>query len=571
MLRDVPASQALATLRETPEINSGNISAEEAATIIARADAMLRDENIFFTFPYKTRGIEQVWQFDPLEQKHWPIRHYTERNLHAADTPRDVKIVWEINRFKDLPALGQAAVLTRDKKYADEAELRLLSWIEDNPFAATINWASALEISIRLISWTATLLLLRKAGFDMHANPKIARSVYEQASYLAADLSTDKVVPTNHLIGEASDLFVVSVLWDFTKSKEFAEVARKILEEEIIRQTHADGATREASSWYHQFVTHFFDLVERVAPTPMSAPYSERLGKMKTYLSAMTFGGSVVRFGDADDGWAVFFEGDREAWKTRVFGASETSASFEHGLFPKAEHVAYHIDNSFLFIRGGEFGMGGAGYSSHAHDDFLSPIIFLDTFPVLADPGTFIYNGDRESRAKYRTAEAHNGLILNDATRPRQRMNFGWLKVRPDALIFGSQLRDDSAAAIGHYHEWPDHKRFVEIRPDVAFLIDTFEKQVTGTCEWRLHLDPIWSLEGILESGNYGFTNAAGDHLLIVLRGAFEARSLESYDFSPSYGVKQEGLVLSLATSNPVGHFEIVFSVQRNAVSASVE
>src|SRR5205085_4694344 len=128
--------------------------------------------------------------YDPLEKKHWPRRHYTEKKLHAADTPSDAKIVWEINRFKDLTILGQAAVLTQEERYAAEAERRILSWIDENPFAGTINWASALEISIRLLSWTATLLLLQEARggnpatTEAEIHPKIARSIFEQASYL---------------------------------------------------------------------------------------------------------------------------------------------------------------------------------------------------------------------------------------------------------------------------------------------------------------------------------------------------------------------------------------------------
>jgi hypothetical protein len=151
--------------------------------IVEAADRMLRDENTFFTFAYSLRDVEHPWDYDPLEKKHWPRRHYTEQKLHGDDTPHDVKIVWEINRFVDLPTLAEAAYLTRDERYAKEIEWRMLSWAEENPFAHSINWASALEIGIRIISWSASLRLLQLAGFSVHDNERIRRLIYEQLRY----------------------------------------------------------------------------------------------------------------------------------------------------------------------------------------------------------------------------------------------------------------------------------------------------------------------------------------------------------------------------------------------------
>ena len=229
MLREVPLSGHTATLDQW-KIDKISNHAATAEAIVAKAEAMLLDKNVYFTFPYKLRGPARPWNYDPQEGLYWPERHYTEQQLHDDDTPHDVKIVWEINRFKDLPTLAQAAYLTREKKYADEVEWRLHSWIDDNPFANSINWASGLELSIRLLSWTASIGLIRAVGFDISSNPRIARSIYEQAAYLRADLSTDKIVRSNHLIGEAAGLFAIAHLWDYPAADEHATIARPILE-----------------------------------------------------------------------------------------------------------------------------------------------------------------------------------------------------------------------------------------------------------------------------------------------------------------------------------------------------
>lgn len=562
MLRDVPKSAARATLFPISWQIDGNAIKDSSAT--EKANDLLLNRNRIFSWDHELWSTNQTWEYDPIEKKQWPHRHYTEKHLHAADMPRDVKIVWEINRFVELPALGQAACITRDEAYAREVEKRLLSWIEQNPFANTINWASALEISIRLLSWTATLAMLREAGCALDANPLIARSIFEQAAYLAADLSTDKVVPTNHLIGEAAGLFVVSSMWDFPASNEYANRARAILECEIIRQTYSDGVTREASSWYHQFVTDLFDLAERVSTRsghPMSELYRTRLARMKTYVAALTVNGSLVRYGDADDGLAIDLG---ENWKSSIFGPATTTATPESGLFPVSRHAALHVGASFVFVRAGEFGMGGDGFSSHAHDDFLSPIVFLDGLPVLADPGTFVYNGNRDGRAKYRGANAHNGLVIAGETGAVQKLNFGWQRVRPDAIILESSKSEDAAMVIGRFGEWPDHTRRIDLTRTGLDIADTFESTPGLTCEWRFHLDPIWKHRSKTENG-FDFETNDGDRLEVVVSGQYDSASVEAYDYSPSYGVELQAMMLRLSTLNPHGAYAVQMIVERAA------
>ncbi len=570
MLVAMPHNNDRANLKQASEFPRSAELDKDRDTILSHAGSMLRDENIFFTFPYHTQGIDNPWEFDPTEHKYWPRRHYTERKLHDLDTPRDVKIVFEINRFKDLPALGQAALLTGDKKYADEVERRLLSWIEDNPFAMSVNWSSALEISIRLISWTATLLLLKKTGFNICDNPKIQRSIYEQVCYLAADLGTDKVISTNHLIGEAAGLYITASIWEFNKNSHFTQEAQRILEREIINQTFPDGVTREASSWYHQFVTHFFDLADRISTNgknSFSEAYKSRLLKMKAFLNSMTIADKIIRYGDADDGWALFLEGNINSWKDFIFGTSSTT---EHvpirNYYPTAKLVAAHIGEAFLFLRAGAFGMGGTGFSSHAHDDFLSPIIFLDGLRILVDAGTFVYSGDPEKRTMYRTASAHDGLIIGTATGAIPRKQFGWEQIRPDAAMLETSFNDSEAKVTASYGEWPQHQRSITINKRSLLLEDRLLEPIHERWEWRLHLAPEWIMDETHEpQGRYHFRTNSGNHLSIGMHGDFEKIRIETYDYSPSYLVAQPGILLRLTTPDPAGTYSIHITIDKSA------
>ena len=564
MLRDVPRSNTTAHWRDiVPAFQTQNLSADHAA-ILAKADAMLRDENCFFTFPYRFRRIDRPWEFDPMERKYWPRRRYSEQALHAEDTPQDVKIVWEINRFKDLPTLGQAAVLTNEKKYAEEAQERMRSWVHENPFAQTINWASSLEISIRLIAWTTTIALLKKAGLLTEVPHEIARSIFEQASYLDNDLSTDKVVPTNHLIGEAAGLYIISSLWEFPKSREFVAGAKRILEREMLRQTFPDGVTREASSWYHQFVTDFCDLAQRVGPLAQdswSEQFRGRLAGMKAFVNAMTVDGELVRYGDADDGWALWLEGNRAFWIDAIYGPPVTLAVEPPAFFQlPSQVVSARVEASFLFLRAGAFGMGGNGASSHAHDDFLSPIIYLDGRPVLVDPGTFVYNGDRENRTKYRMAEAHNGIIIGSGTGAVQRMNFGWHEVRPDAKILKADFASDAATVTAEYGEWARHSRTIRIKLASAVITDEFKSPSSLPCRWFLHLAPEWKLTE-QEFNGYRFQNAGGQSLHLALHGPFDKIEVATYDFSPSYRVQVPATMIQLSAQHPSREYVIRLTI----------
>jgi hypothetical protein len=556
--------EGLATLKAHPPIVPTHGDA-----VVDLARSLLNGHDTIFAWPVDLNR-ERAWEYDPIEQKYWPRRHYTETHLHAADTPRDAKIVWEINRFAHLPAFGQAALLTADSAFEREAEARMLSWIEGNPFAETVNWASALEISIRLLSWTTTMLLLREASFEIHKNEKIRRSIHEQACYLAADLSTDKVIPSNHLIGEAAGLFIVASLWEHPEAKAHAARARKILEAEIIRQTFSDGVSREASGWYHQFVTHFFDLADRVATrstAPFSQSFRERLSKMKSYLSAITTPDGVARYGDADDGYALWLAGDMDAWKDALFGQSTLPVKSEQGVFPDSKYAAFHIGNSFLFVRAGEFGMGGDGSSSHAHDDFLSPMAWLAGLPVIVDPGTFVYNGNPDERSKYRGWQAHNAFAIDSKTGAEQKLNFGWSRVRPPATVVSETSSDQGVGLAATFGEWPNVTRGLLLsEPATAAvasldIIDVFEYKNEAPykgAEWRLHLDPRWKQKVLPPQIEAAMFEDANGNLLAINHGdSFDAATVETYDYSPLYGVAERALMFRAYRAEPIDTIRI--------------
>ena len=527
---------------------------------------MLLDDNYFFTFPYRTRGLEDPWNFDPLEDKSWPKRQYEETRVHGHDTPRDVKIVWEINRFKDLPALGVAAYVTGDIRYADEVHHRIHSWIVCNPFGNTVNWSSPLEIAIRGISWIATLRLLHQAGFKVQEDKAIQQSLWQHATYLNASLSIDKILRSNHLIGETAGLYILSSLLDFPEAAAFRERAKNIHSNAMLEQTYADGVSREASGWYHGFVTDFAELVSRTAHSNgdvMTDRFNKRLEQMIVYRNSIfATDNGIVKYGDFDNGRALALPGE---WLDTIVGISPFATNVRKAIFESAEHITAKIEKNYFFARAGEFGWGGDGFSSHAHDDLLCPVVYLDGNPILADAGTYVYVGDPEMRDRFRDARSHNNIIIGSSTGTLMKPYFGWSITRKPAALGSHAKEEKRFTAVCSYGEWKRKHQRTFVLDDAGFTMhDDLHLQHEQTVEWHFHFHPRWRLKqrdactfeiGDFRDQHYRFELSAGV-------GEFE---LAEYEYSASYMERSKAQKLILRRSIQPENERYTFAITRTS------
>jgi hypothetical protein len=518
-----------------------NPTDEEIITIIERADEMLRDDNYVFTFLHSLKNISDPWNFDPLEKKYWPKKQYEETNVHSAESPKDVKIVWEINRFKYLPLLAEAAYITKDSKYITEIQWRILSWIEDNPFAGSINWSSPLEIAIRGISWAATLRILSLAGFNLAKNEAIAKSIWEHAAYLNAELSTDKIVRSNHLIGETAGLYILSSLFDFPEAIFYKLRAKKILTDSILEQTYSDGGSKESSGWYHTFVTDFADLALRAANETsdnFDEKFTDRFVHMQIYRNSIILpDGDPVRYGDCDFGKAINLS---SKWKDLVFGENIFVTKERRDHFEISEHITAQLGKNYFFVRAGDFGWGGDGFSSHAHDDFLSPILALNTVNILVDPGTYAYNGSPEDRDRERIANYHNGPIISNGNTPHLKPSFGWAKTRPAAFIRHFESAENTIKAHAIYGEWiGEHDRYFTLTSDQFIVEDHLDFNSEKKLEWNFHFHPRWRLEKISPS-KFALHDFRNNHYEFELNGIAGELEVLPYEFAPAYRQKSK-------------------------------
>src|SRR5687767_7971183 len=286
-IRSRPARFVLdpATLTELRSFVTARWPAGEADAR-ARADRILAGHRDILGY----RGLRFAgqdgavdWHFDPVHDRRAPSVFY-------ADVPYldpavgDHKIIWEINRHQHWLALGRAAWLTGDPRYARAIPADLQSWLAANPPMTGINWASMLEIGFRSISWTWALhclLGLRAPDFGPQkdatarggtdSEPRSlqpeARSpwlvdmfvgLHHQLTHVERNLSY-YFSPNTHLTGEALALYVVgTALPELAASARWAATGRRILLDEIDRQIDGDGGHAERSTHYQRYTLDFY-------------------------------------------------------------------------------------------------------------------------------------------------------------------------------------------------------------------------------------------------------------------------------------------------------------------------
>src|SRR4029077_14684511 len=136
-----------------------------------------------------------------------PLLHWSQIDPLDPALVGDSKVVWELNRHQWIVGLGQAWALTNDDRYAERAVASIDAWLDANPPGTGINWASSLEVALRLMSWCWTLVLLR--DFAALSNTwvlKVLSAIWLHAAHVRRYLSY-YFSPNTHLTGEALGLF----------------------------------------------------------------------------------------------------------------------------------------------------------------------------------------------------------------------------------------------------------------------------------------------------------------------------------------------------------------------------
>ncbi|HEY6864108.1 MAG TPA: heparinase II/III family protein, partial [Burkholderiales bacterium] len=288
----------------------------DAEAVLAAAARVAAGRLDVFALSDVDLGDPPRWNRDPKTGVEAPLAFGKLLDYRDARLVGDIKYLWEPNRHLQLVTLAQAWALSGEFRWFAALRDQLDSWFAACPDGRGPNWASALEAAIRLINWSIAWQLLGGAGSALFRDRAGAEfrarwldSVYRHARFVAGNFSLYSSA-NNHLLGEASGLFIAALAWPhWPRARGWARKATAILEREALLQNAPDGVNREQAVSYQQFTLDFLLLpllAGRAAGIAFSRAYETRIEAMLEYLaSIMDAGGNVPMIGDADDGYVV--------------------------------------------------------------------------------------------------------------------------------------------------------------------------------------------------------------------------------------------------------------------------
>lgn len=468
-----------------------------AENLLRTADPILRHQFPVFGAAIDT-GPEIRWRRDYSSGIESAVPYF--RLVPYLDAARsgDHKMIWELNRHQHLVLLAQAFLLRDDPRYVDEIEAELESWFAANPFHRGINWASALEVAFRALSW---LWIWHLAGNHLRENlrRRLLEGLYQHGTHVANNLS-HYFSPNTHLLGEAVALHALGCLMPaLPNARRWRELGRAVVHEQMRRQVRDDGSHFEQSAYYHVYALDMF--LFHAVIEPAEKPYIDKLARMAEYLQAIM--GPAWRLplvGDDDGGRFFYPYGVRDefgraslaacgaflnrpewirdaadlyelaAWwlgPRAVDARSATPARRSH-LFAHSGIAVMAGRDAHIVADAGPFGPWGAG---HSHSDTLSFVARVGDEDILIDPGTYTYVGDRAERDWFRGSAAHNTIRIDGRDQAIPANPFRW-EEKPRVVVhewFSSGERDrlDAECSYGGF----THRRVLQLVRGAALLV----------------------------------------------------------------------------------------------------
>jgi len=310
--------------------------------LLAEAERTLNGSAVFLNITMDMNEID--WHLDPQLGVHLPVTFGPDVEYRDPNVSGNVKNIWELNRHQHLTVLAVAYAMSSDDRYATEIERQLESWQAANPPINGVNWHSALEVGVRLISWVWVERLLRGSAsherlFGLSGN--MWSTIYWHQWFISRFFSQGSS-SNNHLIGELVGLFVASTVWPyFEESGSWQKMTRRGIEREVAHQTFASGLNKEQAFSYHFFVFELFlvaGMEAERAGGPFSAAFVDAMKRMIEVVPQVTdHGGNLPRF-------ACRERGGREEQQAERRSRSAAAASRAEGTPTHPGLIGYWTD-----------------------------------------------------------------------------------------------------------------------------------------------------------------------------------------------------------------------------------
>jgi asparagine synthase (glutamine-hydrolysing) len=376
-----------------------------------------------------------------------------------------------------------------------------------NLFDWGVHWVSSQEIAIRMWAWLFAVAVLP-------GGPDITRDLNEAALHTARHLEyAQKCVYNNHLLSEALCLYVAGRLLD---QGHWLEQGRAILDEQAAVQIYPDGGYIQNSHTYHRFGMQVYLLANAFEPgRPVWCAAMERSLDF-LYAHQNSYDGRLPNYGANDGalplilstcdysdfrptlqalsiatrGERLYEPGPWDEEATWLLGPS----TLETPLRPPGRKSVSFPQSGYHVLRGrGSFATFRCG--SLLDRFFQIDMLHLDVWwrghNVLADPGSYLYNGPEEWHNHFLCTQSHNTVQVDDRDQMLHYRKFKCLYwTKAELLRFEDNA--DWALCEGEHYGYQRHpgrcvhrRSVLYFKDDLWIVVDRMEG--LGKHHVRLH------------------------------------------------------------------------------------
>lgn len=345
----------------------------------------------------------------------------------------DIKIIWEYNRLQFLVPIAIKYKKTNNKKYKEYIENIIDYWKKNNKYEYSVNWNNNLEVAIRAINISLTLMILS----DDELNKKYTELLYLHAKYISNEIDySDCCIPNNHVIGEATALLLLSKIINTKKSNKWYKKASIILSK-YLTIIDGYGLSKENSFTYQWFVTKMYILsLCFINDKELFDKINNTINKSLNVLNFIyTDNNTYLNYGDNDDGYlySIYEEynlindikeyydlfinneiNDETLIFNKIlnkFNGNKINNNIEKKskeYFYNKKIFIYNSNNNLVFFN-------AKNIEGHAHNDSLSINLIINNKNIVMDSGTYSYNLNAKERSYFRGRESHSTIQLNNS------------------------------------------------------------------------------------------------------------------------------------------------------------
>lgn len=537
--------------------------------------------NIELLGPYEYADYRTRWLAAFQSAGDWPDRFASDYDFGAEDAPGDIRTNWELNRHRQFALLAKSWYVTGENCYIEELECLFDNFNAACPFMWGPEWSSPMELSIRLVNWLVTAAFLDAAAQKNEKSRKLAIRLADGAWAMAGHVRSHYSrysSANNHAIVEAAGVAIAGVVFG---QEDWLSEALSILEAEVVRQTFPDGVNKEQALHYQLFVMESLCLVSHALRTSGQKVPQWLFGQLRLmagYVRACYVGnGRYIEFGDDDEGAILCLSGAKPVYGDHVL--SLVTMEVDDGqrwvedvaccetirwLYPETELFRAQKQSLVQLEAASDFPYGGVSVirkggfvlafdhgplgldplAAHGHADALSIQLYLDGEPVLIDPGTYVYNGNRKMRDLYRSTRAHNAACIAGENQSEILGPFLWgRRARVSRSGFCQGPRAVIAMAMHDGYGSSDCVRQVEVSEDGVDIIDTVEGAECHNAVAYLHL-PLPPENMRVSEHSISLELSSGLKLMITMSSNF---NINPFEWSPAYGALRRGTEVAIS------------------------